>query len=273
MPRIEPAAAGHPGLAPFTTLRQKDAKVPDGCFIGDGRKVVRRMLAWPGRLRTVVVTERWLGELRAEIEKRPEPDLPVLVAGKDVVDGLIGYDVHQGVMALAELPAPATLTSLVQTDRPLLVALDGVADAENVGAIVRTCAAYDVAGLIVGPRTCSPWVRRAVRVSLGGVLRVPVHFSDDLPRTIGELKKRGVTTWSAHIHGESRSAWETDYRDATCLVLGGEADGVTQPVIAASAGVIYIPMAPGWDCLNVTASAASLIAEAARQRRSGMIPP
>jgi tRNA G18 (ribose-2'-O)-methylase SpoU len=264
---IESAAADHEALTPFKTLRRSDGNVPDGCFIGDGRKVVRRMLESDARLRTVVLTEKWLEFFKPALARRTEPDMQVLVVGREVVDGIIGYKVHQGVMALAEIPKAPRLEHLATATNPLLVALDGVADAENVGAIVRTCAAFGVTGLIVGPQTCSPWVRRAVRVSLGGVLRVPIHASEDLPATLRLLGEGGVASYAAHIHGENRASWETDLAKPACLVLGGEADGVTAPVIAACRHIVYIPMAPGWDCLNVTASAAALLYEAARARR------
>src|SRR5688572_7657044 len=145
---IESAAADHEALTPFKTLRRSDGNVPDGCFIGDGRKVVRRMLESDARLRTVVLTEKWLEFFKPALARRTEPDLQVLVVGREVVDGIIGYKVHQGVMALAEIPAAPRLEDLTGAN-PLIVALDGVADAENVGAIVRTCAAFGVTGLIV----------------------------------------------------------------------------------------------------------------------------
>jgi tRNA G18 (ribose-2'-O)-methylase SpoU len=267
MSTIEAVAADHEALTPFRTLRRSDGNVPEGCFIGDGRKVVRRMLESDLKLRTVVLTEKWLEFLKPALARRTEPDLRVLVVGREVVDGIIGYKVHQGVMALAEIPAAPRLEDLTTAANPLIVALDGVADAENVGAIVRTCAAFGVTGLIVGPQTCSPWVRRAVRVSLGGVLRVPVHASGDLPAALRALDGKGVASYAAHIHGENRASWETDLARPSCLVLGGEADGVSGPVIAACRHIVYIPMAPGWDCLNVTASAAALLYEAARARR------
>ena len=267
MSTIETATADHAALAPFKTLRRSDGNVPEGCFIGDGRKVVRRMLESDLRLRTVVLTEKWLEIFQPLLSRRTDPDLRVLVVGREVVDGIIGYKVHQGVMALAEIPAAPKVEDLTAPATPLIVALDGVADAENVGAIVRTCAAFGVTGLIIGPQTCSPWVRRAVRVSLGGVLRVPVHASADLPATLRALGEKGVACYAAHIHGENRSSWETDFAKPACLVLGGEADGVTAPVIAACRHIVYIPMAPGWDCLNVTASAAAFLYEAARSRR------
>ena len=268
MNRIETVTADHEALTPFRTLRRTDGNVPPGCFIGDGRKVVRRMLESDVRLRTVVLTDRWLEFFGKAIERRTETDLRVLVVPKEVVDGIIGYKVHQGVMALGEIPEAPRLEDLVEGPSPFVVALDGVADAENVGAIVRTCAAFGVTGLVYGPETCSPWVRRAVRVSLGGVLRVPAHRADYLPAALRLLGERGIACVAADIRGERKASWETDLSGPTCLVFGGEADGVTPAVLAECRRVVYIPMAPGWDCLNVTASVAALLYEAARGRRS-----
>ena len=266
MNQVIVADGSHEALVPFRTLRRRDGNVPEGCFIGDGRKVVRRMLESDVRIRTVVLTDKWLEFFKPALARRTEPDLHVLVVGREVVDGIIGYKVHQGVMALAEIPPAPRLEDLQAGPKPLIVALDGVADAENVGAIVRTCAAFGVTGLVVGGRTCSPWVRRAVRVSLGGVLRVPIHEAADLPAALRALASNGVASYAAHIHGERRSSWETDLAAPSCIVLGGEAEGVSPGVLAACRHVVYIPMAPGWDCLNVTASASALLYEAARAR-------
>src|SRR5262245_55030009 len=104
MASIATATADHEALTPFKTLRRSDGNVPEGCFIGDGRKVVRRMLESDVRLRTIVLTEKWLDFFKSALARRTDPDLQVLVVDREVVDGIIGYKVHQGVMALAEIP-------------------------------------------------------------------------------------------------------------------------------------------------------------------------
>src|SRR4029077_480104 len=108
---------------------------------------------------------------------------------KDVV----GYRLHGGVMALGTVPDEKPISGTLH------VALDGLSDAEDVGAILRTCAAFGVDGVIVGPDSASPWLRRAVRVSMGAPIVVPVHTTRDLAGTI-----RGMNAWAAHIHGEKR---------------------------------------------------------------------
>jgi tRNA G18 (ribose-2'-O)-methylase SpoU len=257
MAAIAPVSASDPELAVFRTLRSGGPTLPAGCFIGDGGKVVRRMLDSTVRLRRILLTEEWLERLRGPIEARSEPDLRVLVAPPGLLDGVVGFRLHQGLMALAEIPAPPAAPG------DFVVALDGVARDENVGSIVRSCAAFGVTGVLVGPATCSPWARRAVRVSMGAVLRVPIRPVEDLAAAIGAL---GVPAYAGDIRGERQRADCADLSGPVCLVIGGEAAGVTPAVLAACRARIWIPMEGGWDCLNAASAAAVLLYETARQK-------
>jgi tRNA G18 (ribose-2'-O)-methylase SpoU len=232
----------------FSSLRGR--RHPEGTFIGDGDKVVRRMLKTT-RVERILCTPDW-------VQKLPIPDgIDVRVAPLSRLISIVGFRLHQGLMALGTIPAERPLAGAVH------LALDGLANAENVGAILRSCAAFGVDGVILGPGTASPWLRRAVRVSLGAPLVVPVHTSPDLAATL-----RALNAWAAHIHGDRRDFRSVDYSKNVCLVLGSEPNGVTEEVLRACKGVIYIPMASEWDCLNVAASAAVLLSEVRRQRPS-----
>ncbi|HEV3027922.1 MAG TPA: RNA methyltransferase [Planctomycetota bacterium] len=231
----------------FSSLRGR--RHPEGMFIGDGDKVVRRMLERT-KVERILCTEDW-------VERLPiPPGIDVRIAPKSDLFAIVGFRLHQGLMALGVVPPEKPLSGTFH------VALDGLANAENVGAILRTCAAFGVEGVLLGPGTASPWLRRAVRVSLGAPLVVPVHSSRDLAASVSSLN-----AYAAHIHGDKRDYRSIDYREPVCLVLGSEPLGVTEAVLRASKGVIYIPMATEWDCLNVAASAAVLLSEVRRQRR------
>ena len=239
-------------LERFASMRESGC--PDGHFLGDGIKVVRRMLARNAAVR-VLITPEWL-------EKISLPDgVEVRTATRPRLEEITGYRLHQGIMALGRIPA----TGPVQGS--LLLALDGVVDAENVGAILRASAAFGVDGVIVGPGTASPWLRRAVRVSIAAPLHVPCHFVRDLAETL-----RPLNAWAAHIHGDRQDYRAVDLTKDCCLVLGGEADGVSDAALGACRGRVMIPMAGGWDCLNVASSAAVLLSEVRRQRDRGGAP-
>ncbi len=259
--KVEPADESD--FDAFSSLRNR--QIPEGAFIGDGLKVARRMLAGPLTLDRILLSQKWLDMFRAEIEARPETQLRVRLAPQSKLAEIVGFDLHQGIMIMGRMPRVPTIASVLAGKKaPLLLAMDGLADAENVGAVMRTCAAFGVDGVIVGAGTCSPWTRRAVRTSLGAVLRVPVCESDNLAATLRSLD--GVACYAAHIHGEHRVITKVDYSGPTCIVVGGEADGVSAPVLAACRSTIFIPMAGGWDCLNVGAATAVLLYEATRAR-------
>ena len=233
-------------LAIFGSL--KGNRCPPGHFIGDGPKVVRRMLAAGVVVKLIAEPER--------LAKLVVPDgTDVRVTTREQMESILGYPYHNGVMALGLIPPERALAGTFH------VALDGISNAENVGAILRTCAAFGVDGVIWSSATSSPWMRRAVRVSVGAALVLPTHEVRDLPSF---LKERSA--WAAHIHGEKRDYRAVDYREPIVIVLGAEDDGVSDEVRAACRGTIYIPMASSWDCLNVAASAAVLLAEVRRQR-------
>ncbi len=230
----------------FDSLRE--SRRPPGHFVGDGLRVVRRMLEKKAAVR-LLCSPDWLEKLP------PHEGVDVLTAPRDRLDRLVGFRLHQGIMALGRIPPPRPLSGSFH------VALDGLNNAENVGAVLRTCAAFGVEGVLYDGTCASPWLRRAVRVSLAAVLQVPLHPLPDLATALQPLN-----AWAAHIHGERRDYRELDYRGPVCIVIGGEDKGVTGPVREACKGTIYIPMAGGWDCLNAATSAAVLLAEVARQR-------
>lgn len=226
----------------------KANRCPPGHFIGEGQRVVRRMLE-RGVAKRILCTPEWAAKLTIPA------GVDLSVADAAALKEIVGFRLHTGVLALGEIPKVGPLTG------SLFLALDRLSNAENVGSILRASAAFGVDAVIVGPGTASPWMRRAIRVSIGAPLVVPVHFVEDLAGFC-----RGRDAWAAHIHGDRHDFREVDYAKPVTLVLGSEADGVAPEVLAACKGTIFIPMAEEWDCLNVGASAAVLLAEVQRQR-------
>jgi tRNA G18 (ribose-2'-O)-methylase SpoU len=246
MSRLLTAPATEEDFEIFDSLRER--RCPAGHFVGDGLRVVRKMLD-RGVVTRLLCTPEWVDRLG------PLDGIEIRTAPRERLDQLVGFRLHQGIMALGKIPPPSPL------GQTFLVALDDLSNAENVGAILRTCAAFGVEGVLIGPTTASPWLRRAIRVSIAAPLQVPVQFVDDLAAAI-----RPLNAYAGHIHGERRVYTEIDFRRDVCLVLGGEDQGPSDEVLAACKSSIYIPMAQGWDCLNVASSAAVLLAEVRRQR-------
>ena len=255
-------------LHPYRTLRRPLDHQRKGIFVAEGEKVVRRLLESSLDALTVLLTPEWLEELRPLLEKRSD-DLRVFVAQKALVEEIVGYNLHQGLMAVARIPRPMNLReALAQVRHPaLFVAVDGLTNAENLGALVRNCAAFDVDVLLVGETSSSPYLRRAVRNSMGTVFTLPVVHLTNLAESLSELKSRhGMRVIAAHPHAEPSAPHQASMSSDCCIVLGSEGEGLRASVLSECDDLVAIPMHKGVDSLNVASASAVFLYEAQRQR-------
>lgn len=256
-----------PELQPYATMRRPLAHREAGIFVAEGTKVVRRLLESDFEVVSVVLPEKWLPEYEALLRARPE-EFTVYLAEKSMLEQLTGYSMFQGVLAIARVPAPLTLDeALARAARPrLIIATEAIANAENVGVLVRNCAAFGAGLLVVGETCASPFLRRAVRNSMGTLFRQPVFESPDLIRTLHELRRAGLRCIAAHPHAPEATLARASLRGDCCLVFGSEGDGLSSRARAACDEAVSIPMATGVDSLNVSNAVAVFLYEASRQR-------
>jgi len=256
-----------PVLHPYLTLKRPKEHHKQGLFVAEGRLVVERLLQMPGfQVRSVLTMPQWLERL--EILLKDREAVPVYVAERKEIQEIVGFSYHAGLLALAECPPVPTLAEALR-DAPAActwVALDALSHAENVGVTTRNAAALGADGLIVGPTSASPFLRRAVRNSLGGIFALKVVSSLDLADTLCELK----TSYGFAVVGADAERGvpleEFRFEKRTCLVLGHEEHGLTPSVREACQTCVRIPMEGGLDSLNVAAAGAILLHEVRRQR-------
>ncbi len=257
-----------PELAPYRTLRYQIEHRRSGIFVAEGENPVRRLIASPLRLVSMVVPEHLLETYRLLIVARCA-DIPLYVAPKKLLETLTGFPMYQGVMAVGKVPAPISLESFLErAPRPLLlVAADGISNAQNVGALTRNCAAFSASALIVDARSCSPFLRRAVASSAGTIFSVPIIELDDLGSAISILKTRGVRCLGAHPSARNHPIFKARLADDCCLVMGSEGPGLSPETLALCDELVSIPMPAQIDSLNVAGASAVFLYEAARQRK------
>jgi tRNA G18 (ribose-2'-O)-methylase SpoU len=274
-----------PALQPYATMRRPLEHERQGIFVAEGTKVVRRLLESQFTVVSVVLPDKWLDDFRPLLEARTEP-ITVYLAEKKLLETLIGFSMFQGVLAVGKIPPPVSLDGIMQKyPKPLLlVAVDALTNAENLGALVRNCVAFGVQALIVGETSSSPFLRRAVRNSMGTIFQLPVielsklgqrhqfatkpHVtSQTLTQCLKELRQRGVRCIAAHPHTDKKYLSQADFSGDCCLVFGSEGDGISPAILAACDEAVAIPMPPTVDSLNVGAAAAVFLYEVTRQRQ------
>ena len=232
----------------FTPKSHTDAKL----FVAEGEKVVLKLLK--STLETVSIfavsefydTQHYLSYFR---KISPEN---LFTADLNLMNQIVGFRIHSGVMALGKIPDDTAISSLEDK----IIILNGIVDAENVGAIVRNCAAFGFNSLIADESSSSPYLRRAVRVSMGNVFDMKLNHCRDLKSTISVLAKNGYRIIAGEICGNSVPLDKADFGDKYCIIFGSEGKGINQDILNLCDTIVHIPISDKVPSINVAASSA-----------------
>lgn len=156
----------------------------------------------------------------------------------------------QGVFAVLQM-LPETALSIQKGGK--YVVLDTVQNPQNLGAIARTAEAFGVNGLIVGGG-CDRYNPKALRASMGSLLRLPVFETDDLAATVREIGKT-VPTFATVPDCTAESICAQDFSGGAAAIIGNEGNGVREAVLSAAQKCVTIPMRGNAESLNAAAAA------------------
>jgi 23S rRNA (guanosine2251-2'-O)-methyltransferase len=196
--------------------------------------------------------------------------VPVHVQPSASLDRLVPDGRHQGIVAFAAAKAYQTEESILaraveRNEPPLLVILDGVEDPHNLGAVIRTAEGAGVHGVFIPERRAAGLTSVVAKVSAGAIDHMPVARVTNTSRLIESLKAAGVWVYGVEPSA-SKLYTDVDLRGPVGLVFGGEGTGIRPGLLQHCDERIRIPMRGQVQSLNVSASAAVLLFEAARQR-------
>lgn len=257
-------------LSPYLTLRRPADHLEQGIFVAEGEKVVRRLLSSGLEIVSMLLTPEWHERLFSAgmPDTRSAQKGTIFVAGKELLESIVGFNLHQGIMAVGRTPREKPLEELIGSVTPpfFLVALDGLVNAENIGVIVRNCAGFGADAIIVGENSSSPYLRRAVRNSMGTVFSVPIFHALSLKESLLTLREKySARIVAAHLD-ESHDIYGADFSGNFCMVFGNEGSGLSADIAGVCDDRVVIPMMRGTDSLNVASASAVFLYEARKQR-------
>jgi len=182
---------------------------------------------------------------------------------------------HQGVVAVVRersfLSIEDLMTEPADGHAHLLLALDGVEDPQNLGALLRSADGAGVDGVLLPERRSAPLSAVAVKTSAGAAEHLRIARVVNLVRALEKLKKQNI--WCVGLDERGTLSYdEYDWTAPTVVVLGREGEGLHELVRKTCDHLLRIPMAGGVSSLNVSAAGAVVLYEAARQRRTGKTP-
>jgi len=250
--RIDNANDGR--LAAYRNVRDGDLLRTKGLFVAEGRIVVKRVIDDRRYVvQSVLVNDAALKDLEPTLAALAA-DVPILVCRAGELAAAAGYDVHRGCLALVHRPPASTVDEVVAGAR-VLVVLEGVSNADNIGGVFRNAAAFGAA-VLLSPACCDPLYRKAIRTSMGAVLRVPFAraVDGDWPGVLARIAAAGfsLVALTPREPSETLEAFTARPRPArVALIAGAEGAGVSPAVEAAADDRVRIPIDGGVDSLNL----------------------
>lgn len=245
-------------------LKKAKTRKEEGLFVAEGLRMCREIP--PGRLAVLYVSESFKEipeyPALAKIAERTE------VVADQVFPAMSDTQSPQGVLALVR-QSPCIWERVLKNadDVPAhLVILERIQDPGNLGTIFRSAEGAGATGILMDMGTADIYSPKAVRSTMGSMLRIPFAYTDNLGKTLRQLKNRGIRLCAAHLSGEKDYDQET-YTRSIAFLIGNEANGLTAETADLADIKVRIPMAGKVESLNASVAASLLMFEAARQRR------
>jgi tRNA G18 (ribose-2'-O)-methylase SpoU len=259
---IEPVVdALDPRLSDYRNVPDPELLHRHNVFIAEGRLVVRRLIEQRRlEVRSLLLTPPAFDGLQ-DVLSQLEASTPIFLAPQALMDGVVGFNIHRGCLAAGVRPAPPRLDDLLAPpgEDSLIVVLEGVGNADNVGAVFRNAAAFGASAVLLAPGCCDPLYRKAIRVSVAGTLQVPFAWLEPWPVGLLRLRDAGFALIALTPDRTAEQFVDTERRGhgprRIALLLGSEGEGLTPQVQQMADRRVRIPIAPGVDSLNVATAA------------------
>jgi tRNA G18 (ribose-2'-O)-methylase SpoU len=244
-----------PRLDPYRNLRTTNLTRVSGRFIAESRPLVARLLASPLRIESVLLDEAFCDEAADWIS----PDIDVYVVPSLWVSELIGFQFHRGYLACGKRPVVETVDQFLESTRAngverawTGVLMEGVQDPENMGSLLRTCAALGIENIFLGPSCVDPFARRVLRVSMGNAFQLRFHAVSNPLLFLSQLRATGIESIATCFASDSEEI-RTFRRRGPCLVMfGNEAHGLKAATQNQADRRLMISMDLATDSLNVS---------------------
>jgi tRNA G18 (ribose-2'-O)-methylase SpoU len=250
-----------PRVAAYRDIRERDLVGRHGRFVAEGKVVLDALFrARRFEVESALILDSRLAGMAGTLAKA-SAGLPVFVASRPVIDAIAGFPMHRGVLAVGlrrQGDTPAQMLSKLPA-RALVLALVGISNHDNMGAIFRNAAAFGADAVLVDETCCDPLYRKAIRVSVGAALKIPFAAGGSAGNMLDTLASAGFAQLALSPRGTA------DIRDVpraerVALYLGTEGEGLPQ-LLMQQLTTVRIPIADGFDSLNVAAAAAVALHE------------
>ncbi len=234
-------------------------------FLIEGVKMVKEALRDRAGVTMLVASPAFMQHSgRALLNLAEARPIEIIWISDRLMDAVSENKTPQPVMAVVMMKEHSSDTLLAH-DSKLIIIAHRLQDPGNLGTIIRTAEAVGAAGVALTPNTVDPFSPKAIRASMGSILRLPVAHIGEIDTFVKICKQRGFQI-IATVLTDAKAPYDVDLTKPTVVVLGQEGSGLPRSIIADVDHRVRIPMVPSIDSLNVATSSAVLLYEVMRQR-------
>lgn len=216
-------------------------------LVAESEKVVLKLLKSEKPVLKLFINEEFFQKYSDLINSK---NCELYTGTKEVMESIVGFNLHHGVMALTHRPKHVNIEEL--DDRILI--LNGLTSPENVGTMVRNAAAFNVNSILHDFKTCSPYLRRCVRVSMGNIFNVKVHSTDNLVGTLKTLQSNEYQIFATANEEGALDLPGFKFPKKAAVIIGSEGHGIDEIVKKTADTILRIPINEHVAHLNAACS-------------------
>lgn len=243
-------------------LKDKKYRDEEGLYIIEGIKIIEEAIEENADIHKIVICDECI--TTCSIEQKllyTIAKYDCVYVSKKVFNFLTDVVAPQGILAVVAKPGKDTK---IRYDQDIILALDGIQDPGNLGTILRTADSVNLKQIIVTKNTADSYNPKVVRSTMGAIFRVNVIETDDLVKTLKEIKKNKFKVIATSLE-TSNSIYDIDYTKKV-IVIGNEANGVTNEVLELADNKVKIPMLGKTESLNASVATGIILYEYVRQK-------
>lgn len=252
----------NPMVKAAAELKQKKYRQQQGLFLAEGLRTVEEAVRY-GAVQSIFYTAIEDDRTRAVLEEAAAKQIKLVCVSDKVLKKIADTETPQGIIAVCERRSKR-LDDFLASGKMLLV-LDRVTDPGNIGTMLRTADAAGVGGLLLLQGCADIYAPKTVRASMGSLFHLPVLSGLSEELLVQAARKAGYELLVTCLDG-AENLYKADLQGRLAFVMGNEANGVSDALLAAADKRVFIPMQGRAESLNVAMAAGIVMFEALRQK-------
>ena len=232
----------------------KEKKYRLDTYIVEGIKMVKEAISENQEIELIAIRE----DFKIDFDTKK---IKIVTISNKIFNDISDVKTPQGILAVIK----KNQNNQIETNSDYILALDSLQDPGNMGTIIRTADSANINQIIINKTTVDPYSPKVIRSTMGAIYRTNIIEVEDLKATLKEMKSKGFQIITTDLKA-TQSIYDINYNNKIVVVIGNEANGVSQEILQTADKKVIIPMLGKTESLNASIAASIMIYEYVRQK-------